>query len=102
MAGRHIPEPLIVQFQEGYGIIAADVDHVTAIKSEEPGYQEYDCTFVVRAIPAQPIESQKAFPAHIGDKVVVRLDVGYAGGCMMGIITGCSPVKTKPLMPRCR
>lgn len=77
-AGRFTPEPLIVQFQAGYGIIAADLDKAELLPSKDEYPREYACTFTVHRVVAQPIGNSKPFPVRVGDSVSLELDEGYA------------------------
>ena len=73
------PDPMIQQFLQGYGIVAAEVvqaDHVVLDpKKRYPAY--YDVTFRVREVVAPPIKGDP-FPLKRGDTFVVRATMGYA------------------------
>ena len=76
-AGRFVPEPLLIQFESGYGIVAAQVVRTSKVSEGDKYPAFYDTTFKVVAVPAQPVEGDP-FPLRAGDQITVRLSLGYA------------------------
>jgi len=81
-AARVGPQPLILLFQDGYGIIAAEVLQASPVKVEgQHRYPyKYRVSFIVRQVVAEPVKGQ-AFPLSPNDTLVVEITVGYA--CMI-------------------
>ncbi len=79
-AARVGPDATLVQLDEGHGILAAEVIRATPTAPPPPGRaaDEYDVTFRVRAVYAQPIVGAP-FPVGPGGVIQVRLSAGYGG-----------------------
>jgi len=75
-------QPLILLFQDGYGIIAAEVLQASPVKVEgQHRYPyRYRVTFLVHEIIAQPVKGP-AFPLTPKETLAVEITVGYA--CMI-------------------
>lgn len=97
-AARIGPDPMINQFVEGYGIIAAEVIEAKQVVSDpKRDYPaRYDVTFRVREVVGQPIQG-KPFPLEPGGSFVVQVSVGY--GCALEDFWDMMPSKLGPLRP---
>jgi hypothetical protein len=76
-AARGLPAPLLSQFEDGYGIVAAEVADAKPVPAEGQYYVMYDCTFKIHSVAAQPVKGD-AFTLHSGDSVKIPLSAGYA------------------------
>ncbi len=76
-AGRKLSGPLLSQFEEGYGIVAAEVADAKLVNAESEDPATYRCTFKVHEVVAQPLDG-KVFTLHSGDSIELRLSAGYA------------------------
>ena len=76
-AGRMGPEPLLLQFEQGYGVVAAEVVDANRVTAAEKYPTLYDVAFRVHEVAAQPIQG-KAFALKPGDSITIRLTAGYA------------------------
>ena len=82
-AGRRLPDPVLSLFEQGYGIVVAEVADAKLVAADgdaPPAYDCYDCTFKVHEIVAQPIKVE-AFSFHRGDSIKIRIYAGY--GCQI-------------------
>lgn len=78
-AARVIPEPFLIQMEQGYGVIAAVVEKATELpvsEKEKNVVRVYDVRFRVEEILAQSIVGGP-LPARKGSTIDLRLAVGY-------------------------
>jgi hypothetical protein len=75
-AGRSSPLPLLKQFSDGYGMVAAEVVSITPVGHEEPLQRSFEFVFKVKQIIAQPVVGGP-FSFTPGDSLSLPLTVGY-------------------------
>jgi hypothetical protein len=75
-----LPAPLLSQFEQGYGIVAAEVvdSKLTTPPDKYPAL--YDVAFKIHEVAAQPLHGEE-FAFKSGDSITVRLSAGY--GCQI-------------------
>ncbi len=76
-AGRSVPAPLISQFDQGYGVVAAEAIEATLVPEQQAYTTTYATTFKVHEIVAQPVRG-KAFSLQAGETLKINLTAGYA------------------------
>jgi hypothetical protein len=76
-AARFMPAPLLSQFEQGYGIVSAEVvdSKLTTPPKRYPAL--YDVVFKIHEVAAQPLQGED-FAFKSGDSITVRLSAGYA------------------------
>ncbi len=73
-AARTAADPLLVQLEDGYGVITAVIEK----SSKVPSSMLYEIRFRVEEILAQPVIGERV-PAKKGTTIVLRLAIGYGG-----------------------
>ena len=74
-AARMVPDPILVQLEQGYGVVAAEVVKAERIGQEDRLPTRYAVTFAVTEVLA---DSQAGLGLKGGDALAVELAVGYA------------------------
>jgi hypothetical protein len=75
LGARGIPEPVLVQLEEGYGVVAAEVVQGKPLPPEE-NVPSYAVTFKVKEVLA---DASGGLGLKSGEELLVELTVGYAG-----------------------
>jgi len=76
-AARIGPAPLLSQFEEGYGIVAAGVVDSKRVTPPDKYPALYDVVFKIHEVAAQPLQGE-VFAFKPGDSITIRLSAGYA------------------------
>ncbi len=76
-AGRMLPAPLLLQFEQGYGVVAAEVGDAKLATPAGKYPALYDVVFKVHEVAAQPLQGED-FALKPGDSITIRLSAGYA------------------------
>ncbi len=71
-AARMLPEPLLSQFEEGYGIAAAEVVDAKRVTPPDKYPALYDVVFKIHEVAAQPLQGE-GFAFKPGDSIMIRL-----------------------------
>lgn len=74
------PEPLLIQLEQGYGVVVAEVVDAKPVKFRGKYPALYDIEFKVHEVAAQPLQGE-GFAFNPGDSVTIRLSAGY--GCQI-------------------
>src|SRR3954467_14426288 len=79
-AGRGLPEPLLQQFAEGYGVVAAEV-----IEAEADPFDPFEFGVKCRAVTvcAETVRIHPRLGIKAGDTFFVTLGVGYGAAVEM-------------------
>src|SRR4051812_22019578 len=71
-AGRLNSGPLLSQFEQGYGIVAAAVVDAKRVTAPDKYPTLYDVVFKIHEVAAQPLQGE-AFAFNPGDSITIRL-----------------------------
>lgn len=77
VAGRGLPDPLMLQFAEGYGVVAAEVLSAEAPPFDERGDNTFGVKFRVVEVVADTVRLAPRLGLKTGDTFHVILTVGY-------------------------
>lgn len=76
-AARMGPAPLLSQFEEGYGIVAAAVVDAKRVTPPDKYPALYDVDLKIHEVAAQPLQGE-VFKFNPGESITIRLTAGYA------------------------
>lgn len=88
-AARILPRPLLIQMEQGYGVVAAVIEKATRVSPAKDYPTYFDVRFKVYEVLAQTVTGGP-LPAKAGGTLNLRVSVGYA--CLVEMWGGGRPL----------